>query len=415
MSTRPLLHLTAETGWVNDPYGVRFVDGRYHVFFQHVPGSATWAAEQHWGHAVSEDLLRWQELPVALAPDAEDHGIWSGCVVHDAEDPAGATLLYTAVRHPDLHLGRVRAARPVDATWTRWTKGAVVLGPPPDLALTALRDPFVVRDGDRWRMVVGAGLADGTGLALTTTSPDLRSWGPLAELARRHRDEVEPVWTGSVWECPQLIRVADRWVLVVSVWDEEVTRHEAWAVGDLVDGRFEPQRWGRLSHGPAHYAASAFEDAAGRPCLLHWLRGVADPDGGWAGAHSVPHVLDLDGDRLVVRPHPVVDGLRGSGPGDEDATAWDVEVALGPGHGATAAVLLGGGERLDLDAGALRLSTAEGRWSMPAPDGRLRLLLDGPVLEVFGAAGVLGAAVRSTPGRAPQVVGAATSRTWTLA
>ena len=67
--TRPTCHFTPASGWVNDPYGVTWRDGRYHLFFQHVPGAAAWDVAQHWGHAVSDDLVTWRELPVVLSPD----------------------------------------------------------------------------------------------------------------------------------------------------------------------------------------------------------------------------------------------------------------------------------------------------------------------------------------------------------
>lgn len=300
---RPALHFTAESGWINDPYGVTRHGGRYHLFFQHVPGATAWAAGQHWGHAVSDDLVRWAEQPVVLSPGDGDGGIWSGCVVPDG----GGALFYTSVQVDDPQVGRVRLARPTDDSWAAWVKHGVVVEPPGDLDLVAFRDPFVLRDCAGWRMLVGGGLADGTGLALTWTSDDLETWAYDGVLASRPGHDREPVWTGAVWECPQLFRVGDAWVLLVSVWSEGETSHEACAVGDLVDGRFEARSWQRLTHG-AHYAGSAFTDAEGRPCVLHWLRGVADPDGGWAGAHSVPHFLRLDGDRVVAEPHPAVAG-----------------------------------------------------------------------------------------------------------
>jgi beta-fructofuranosidase len=299
---RPALHFSPAAGWVNDPYGVTWRDGRYHLFFQHVPGAVAWDVAQHWGHAVSDDLVHWTEQPVVLEPDDADGGIWSGSVV----DADGGRIFYTSVAAEAPELGTVRQARPTDETWTTWKKvDGPVVTLPDDLDVVQVRDPFVLHDGVSWRMVVGAGLRDGTGAALTWTSDGLEQWSYGGVLASRRDIDRDPVWTGTVWECPQLLRVDDAWVLVVSVWAAGETRYVACAVGDLVDGRFETRSWQRLTRG-AHYAASAFTDADGRPCLLHWLRGVADLDEGWAGAHSVPHVLRLDGDRVVAEPHPAV-------------------------------------------------------------------------------------------------------------
>src|SRR5659263_510510 len=71
----------------------------------------------------------------------------------------------------------------------------------------------------------------------------------------------DSVWTGAMWECPQFFRLSDRWVLAVSVWDPVNPRYEAYAIGDLVEGRFVAETWGRLSYGPSFYAGSAFTDA----------------------------------------------------------------------------------------------------------------------------------------------------------
>lgn len=366
---RPRLHFTPRRGWINDPHGPAWHDGRYHLFFQHVPDEAAWSPAIHWGHAVSDDLVHWTERPVALSPDDADDGVWSGCVV----EPAGGTarLFYTSVRSERLGLGGVRTASPADDTWDTWHKNDGLLVAPRELDLVEFRDPFVCRDGEAWRLVGGGGTADGTAVALSWTSGDLEDWTYDGVLASRSTAETDPVWTGSVWECPQLFRVDDRWVLLVSVWDQGEAHDEAYSVGDLVDGRFVAGPWRRLSHGPAHYAASAFTDAEGRPCLLHWIRGVADPHGRWAGAHSVPHLLGLDGDRLVVEPHPAVgDAVEVLLPGSRRSFAGlDVRVA---------------------DDLTLTVDHDGQTWTLPAAGGDVRLLADGPVLEIFGPFGVAG-------------------------
>ena len=106
---RPRVHLTPEAGWLNDPHGLHFIDGAYHLFFQHVPDSTDWRSGISWGHAVSTDLLHWETQPVALAPGDGDEGCWSGCAVID--DDGRPVLFYTSVWQPDPELGRVRIAR----------------------------------------------------------------------------------------------------------------------------------------------------------------------------------------------------------------------------------------------------------------------------------------------------------------
>ena len=163
MTKRPLLHFTAAAGWINDPLALTWRDGTYHLFFQYVPATTVWAFGCHWGHATSPDLLRWTEQPVALSPGDGDDGCWSGSLV--TLDGRDAVLFYTSVRGPDLDLGRVRRARPADQAWRHWIKEGVVVEAPRDEGVIRFRDPFVFRDRDAWRMLVGATRADGTAVA----------------------------------------------------------------------------------------------------------------------------------------------------------------------------------------------------------------------------------------------------------
>jgi sucrose-6-phosphate hydrolase SacC (GH32 family) len=75
---RPRLHFTPERGWLNDPHGIIWAGGEYHLFYQHVPTGTEWAAAVHWGHAVAPDLLRWRRLPIALSPGPDEEGCWTG-------------------------------------------------------------------------------------------------------------------------------------------------------------------------------------------------------------------------------------------------------------------------------------------------------------------------------------------------
>src|SRR4051812_33793269 len=105
---RPLLHFTAETGWINDPHGITVKDGRYHVFYQYVPNSLVWAPNCHWGHAVGDDMFSLEPRPVALAPGEGDDGIWTGSLVTD--DNGASRIFYTSVVQPGIGIGRIRTA-----------------------------------------------------------------------------------------------------------------------------------------------------------------------------------------------------------------------------------------------------------------------------------------------------------------
>jgi beta-fructofuranosidase len=387
-AARPRLHLTAASGWINDPLGLTFRDGRYHLFFQHVPGSAEWAPGCSWGHATSPDLLSWVEHDVALAPGDGDAGCWSGSVA--TPDGGEPVLFYTSVSEEQIQVGRVRSARPTRPDLLAWRKNpGVLVDLPADLDARTYRDPYVFADGGRWWMLVGAGLADGTATALVYASDDLASWEYRGPLASRHRDETAPVWTGSMWECPQLLAVGDRHVLVISVWDADELHSVACAVGRFAEGRFAVEGWHRLGWGAAHYAASAFTDSDGRPGLVFWLRGVADPGAGWAGAISLPYLLGLDGDRPVLAPH---DALRSRRRPAEPAPA--VELLWRPADGEAVRLVDDDGVpvvSLRRDGAVLRVGDEA---ELPHGGGAVTVVLDGPVLEVVGAAGVLAVPVR---------------------
>jgi beta-fructofuranosidase len=391
---RPGLHLTAATGWINDPHGITFHDGRYHLFHQYVPDSPTWAPGCHWAHATSTDLLTWTSHGVALAPGDGDDGVWTGALV---DDGSRTRILYTSVAAPDLALGRVRAAVPVDGSWDRWAKGDVVAGPPDDLDLVAFRDPFVMREGSGWRMLVGAATRDGEALALGYTSRDLVDWAYDGVTARRSTHETEPVWMGALWECPQLLEVDGRWVLLASAWDADVLHHVGYGIGDLEDGRFTASGWGRLTFGDSYYAASSFRDRDGHPCVMFWLRGVADPDGAWAGCLSVPFHLSVGDGRLVASPHLAVAAARGPRlAAGEPAPAFDVSwrppargghLVLADGSGSQTARVVAGPDGLALER------PGHDPWRMPWRGEPLSVLVDGPVVEVASAAGLLGGPV----------------------
>jgi beta-fructofuranosidase len=400
-ATRPVLHFTSRSGWINDPLGLTHDDGTYHLFFQHVPAGTVWDPGCAWGHATSTDLLHWAEQPVALSPGDGDQGCWSGSVA--LPEPGRPVVFYTSVGPPDLGLGTVRTARPAAGLgWTGWSKGDVVVRLPADVPAEVFRDPYVFRDGDRWRMLVGAGLVDGTAAVLGYASDDLERWSYEGVVASRPTASTDPVWTGSAWECPQLFPLGDRWVLLVSVWDG-VPQHVAYAVGTWADGRFTADSWRRLTWGDACYAPTVFTDRDGQRGLVHWLRGVDDLAAGWAGALSVPHRLALEGDDLRVQPHPAVDALRRAvadpaglpdGPTD---LGWrvspDAPLRLHRGDGRVVVEL-----ELVGDVLRVRVPGDEAERALPCTDAVVRVLADGPVLEVFTGAAVLAARLPAGPG-----------------
>lgn len=385
---RPQFHFSAKSGWINDPHGITWRDGEYHAFFQYVPDSTVWAPNCHWGHAVGRDLFSLTELPVAIAPGEGDDGIWTGSLVTD--DTGATRIFYTSTVQPDIGIGRVRVATPDDEKWISWTKGDVVAEAPSELDVIAYRDPFVVKEPQGWRMFLGAGLADGTATVLSYRSDDLDEWSYEGIALERSTHEREPVWMGALWECPQIIEVDGRHVMVSSVWDDDVLYYAGYAVGSYRDGVFTAESWGRLTYGPSLYAPSFFTDAAGRPCLTFWMRGVADPIAGWASVHSVPYVLSLDGERLVATPHADLERYRGAvSAAGVDGPAADIVWSPAPEGELTVDAV---GLVVKAASDELTLCVGDGQWTMPYR-GEVRIVVDGPAVEVSSAGGVFALAV----------------------
>ena len=220
---------------------------------------------------------------------------------------------------------------------------------------------------------------------------------------------------GSVWECPQLIPLAGKHVLLVSVWEPWVPHYEAYAIGTYANGEFTPETWRRLSYGPSYYAGAAYTDREGRAGIIYWLRGIADPASTWAGANSLPHVLELRDHQVVAQPHPDLDGLRVGAPqvlsgrplpsdSPQYATCmtpsdleWQIRVDEGFNQlrltASDGVVLLD----LTVAGGTARACTAGGTWEMPTA-GPLRLIVDAPICELFGTRGVLAVPIDHTDG-----------------
>lgn len=425
---RPILHITPQRGWLNDPNGLTHRDGTWHVFYQYNPSSPDWGPP-HWAHVTSGDLVSWESQPVALSPlgaGSDADGIWSGCVVDDQGTP---TAVYTGVRSlgPDRWEPHVCLARG-DAsmeTWTRDPANPVLSSLPHGGATVGFRDPWVWRERDEWAMVMGTGI-EGVGGALALyRSKDLRTWRYEGVPLQRDEREREPVWTGRMWECPQLAPLGDQHVLVVSVWDDRSARtlnYPVAAIGRFDGLRFEVERWRRFDHGPDCYAPAFLIDA-GRVLAWGWsweaLSDQARREQGWASCLTFPRELGIlpDGD-LMITPAPELESARRDHvvlaskplsaeqrplPATGRCLEIESEFALGPAGQVRLEVLRSpdGEETTSIayDAGRSILSldrTQASVWGEASggvhearlpldPDGRLRLrvLVDTSIVEVF--------------------------------
>src|ERR1051325_4638830 len=153
---RPRYHFLPPSNWMNDPNGLIQWRGRYHMFYQYNPYAAVWG-NISWGHAVSDDLVHWEDLPVALTPDADGvdaNGCYSGIAVDNNGVP---TIVYTGVRGPN-ELACIATGDDELISWQKYPGNPVIQSTPPGIDLVAYRDHSVWREDGMWYQVVGAGI-----------------------------------------------------------------------------------------------------------------------------------------------------------------------------------------------------------------------------------------------------------------
>jgi beta-fructofuranosidase len=256
---------------------------------------------------MSRDLLHWEHLPVALAPGdvgPDSFGCWSGCIVDERPE---ARLFYTGVRLDGVtRVATICQARSTDRiAWAKDPSGPVVGGPPDGIVADLFRDPFVWREDGEWHMVVGGGTPDGRGAVLLYRSPNLDHWRYAGLILSS--DQVDHISDGHapMWECPQLLRIGDEHVLIVSVVDRAPAirpSHVVAFVGRFVGDRFMVGDGRRLAMGPDFYAPAAVRTPDDRWMLFGWV--PEDPptdatDRTWAGALTFPRIVSLAPDGRI--------------------------------------------------------------------------------------------------------------------
>jgi beta-fructofuranosidase len=344
---RPRVHLQPPTNWVNDPNGPIFWQGRWHLFYQHNPAFPGFPADMgmSWGHAVSDDLVEWEHLPIAISPEAggpDASGCWSGSVV--ARGDGSAAMLYsTGAQSVCLATSR-------DADLRRWSRHAgnpVIAQAPEPWERQHFRDPFVFRHQGSWAMCL-AGQHEGRGVVWLLRSDDLERWRPVGPLLRDDPAWPWTTWRGVLWECPTLVQLGERWALLVGAadWGKAPSRTVAF-VGAFDGERFIPASCELHDHGPWYapivHAQPGTGGDAGRAVLFGWIpeasgNWIADqrtnegaPEQGWAGMLALPHELSVDGRaRLTSRTVPELARLRdGAARARLDGLGDCVELRLG--------------------------------------------------------------------------------------
>jgi fructan beta-fructosidase len=427
---RPRFHFTPSRNFMNDPNGLVYYKGEYHLFYQHNPFGTVWG-HMSWGHAVSRDMLHWEHLPVALR---EENGImiFSGSAVVDRDNASGfcrpngsdrscLVAIYTGHGH-DRQTQNIAYSNDRGRTWTKYSGNPVI-----DPGLKDFRDPKVIWHEPTKRWVMVTVLADQHKVRFFG-SRDLKTWETLSDFGPAGA-------TGGVWECPDLFALPVdgnprdlRWVLDVDINPGGVAGGSGgqYFVGTFDGVRFvndnAPAETLWVEHGKDFYATTSFADipaADGRRIWMawisNWLYADAEPTVTWRGAQSIPRVLALrrlpDGIRLVQAPIAELNTLRTTRqpaiitsaaplPGSADI---EMEVARGEWGEAGLRFFNAAGEAVVVGVNAQPLALFVDRRSSRAAGlhdaypGRhasplrwrndriqLRVLFDRSVLEVFG-------------------------------
>jgi fructan beta-fructosidase len=309
---RPDYHFTPATGWMNDPNGMFYLDGEYHLFFQHYPDKSVWGP-MHWGHAVSKDLVNWEELPIAIYPDSLGY-IFSGSAVVDHGNTSG---LGTSANPPIVAIftyhdmaGEKSGANNYETqgiaystdkgrSWIKYDGNPVL----PNPGIRDFRDPKVtqvVNDDGTKEWIMTLAVQDRVHFY---SSPNLISWKKTGEFGQNVGAH------GGVWECPDLLKMQtpkgqEKWVLLLSINPGGPQKGSAtqYFIGDFKDGNFTPDdtmiRW--IDYGPDNYAGVTWNnlpESSNRSLFIgwmsNWLYGQSVPTESWRSAMTIPRELSL--------------------------------------------------------------------------------------------------------------------------
>ncbi|MCD7736897.1 MAG: glycoside hydrolase family 32 protein [Lachnospiraceae bacterium] len=317
---RPSYHFTAPTSWINDPNGLIYFSGWYHLFYQYNPKSCEWGS-MHWGHAISKDMLHWKDMPIALYPDMpydkhDEGGCFSGSAV---EKDGMLYFFYTATVHQGENVCQTQSVfTSEDGIHFKKYEGNPVITHPPAGASSDFRDPKVVKSGEFWYMVIGGSIggsdaADGDGCVFLYRSEDLYHWDYRGILLES-RGEM-----GTMFECPDLFWLDGHWVLTCSPVRHPKCNKAMYCVGDIDFDTctFHIEKTGNMDCGFDYYAPQSFEDEHGNRVLIAWENGWLwmpwcydwgpTSEENWRGVLSIPRRASLDPDlNLILQP---IDGF----------------------------------------------------------------------------------------------------------
>ncbi|MGI8992637.1 MAG: glycoside hydrolase family 32 protein [Bryobacteraceae bacterium] len=339
---RPQFHFSPQENWTNDPNGLVYFEGEYHLFFQYNPFGDRWG-HMSWGHAVSGDLVRWRELPVAL-PEEKGVMIFTGSTVIDRKNSGGfcsggkpcMVAIYTghtpkSASNPALQTQNLAFSNDRGRTWTKYASNPVL-----NLNMADFRDPDVFWSdaGKRWVMAVSL---PNEHRVRFYGSPDLKKWDRLSEFGPAGS-------TAGQWECPNLFQLPvdgnsknTRWVLKVGLNPGGLQggSGEQYFIGRFDGAKFVDDNPATLSlwsdYGKDCYCALTFNNLppARNPVMVGWMNNwqYANqvPTKPWRGQMTIPRELALktfpEGIRLTQKPLNALDGLRDKHTSFKDGSA----------------------------------------------------------------------------------------------
>lgn len=306
---RPQYHFTPDSMWMNDPNGMVYYEGEYHLFYQYYPDSTIWGP-MHWGHAVSADMVHWEHLPIAIYPD--EHGyIFSGSAVVDWNNTSGLgkdgqpPLIAIFTYHEplgekageiDFQTQGIAFSNDKGRTWTKY--GEPVLKNP---GIKDFRDPKVIWNKDSKKWIMTLAVQDHIEFY---SSPNLIDW------TRESGFGKELGAHGGVWECPDLFQMnvegsdEKQWVLLVSINPGGPNGGSAtqYFVGNFDGRKFttsqKDTKW--IDSGRDNYAGvtwSDIPDTDGRRLFIGWMSNwsyaTVVPTEKWRSAMTIPRELIL--------------------------------------------------------------------------------------------------------------------------
>lgn len=314
---RPKFHVIPPFGWMNDPNGFSYYNGEYHLFYQYHPYFSKWGP-MHWAHVKSKDLVNWEWLPIALAPDKDydKDGCFSGTGIVDGDRHV---LMYTSHLHPDadntsLYIQQQCMAYSNDGVnYTKSMNNPVISTKmvPKSGDHQDFRDPKILKAGDLWYSLIANRNVDGSGQILVYKSTDLENWTYHGILCRSCNQ------VGEMWECPDVFQVDGKDVFTISPMylpqkgDAFSNIYSAvYFIGelDLEKPEFAGSDFYEIDYGLDFYAPQSVETPDGRRIMIGWMQTwernypTDDMKHGWACSMTLPRELSIADGRLVQKP-----------------------------------------------------------------------------------------------------------------